>query len=167
LYDALTQKCEKVRIVKTNLNDPGNALLECPHCHKQSYAQSDRWYAECVFYPNGSLAFSIATCPYCGGISALSDRNPERTPAKPVETFTSEKPVNITETGFVASSHPPKKGGHFDPEAVGHFEYICPVCQRAWKDNDPDLPRDLFCAVHTFVPLVKRFSAPQEGGKHE
>ena len=174
LYEALTSRSRAVRVVDLNPKDPGNALLECPHCHQQSWGRSDCWLSEGSFTIPGEngLSFSILTCPRCGDYSVYVEPQIESITVKFAGSFTAEKPVIITETGLMGEyPPPPKKGGHFDPEATGQFEYYCPLCLDAWKDNDPNLPKDLFCPEHTSrIPLSKRFSqsgtpAP-EGEKH-
>ena len=82
LLDALLSKSATVKVVYIDALDPGDALLECPHCHKQSRATSDKWSSEGIFnsphekFHSLDMHFSIMTCPNCGGVAPLIEPMP-------------------------------------------------------------------------------------------
>ena len=68
------------RIVHIDAFNPGNPVIECPHCHKQSRRVSDGWGNEGTFPIPRTHAlsrwekfsyFSIVMCPLCNEISLL------------------------------------------------------------------------------------------------
>jgi len=71
LYEALMQFTdEEVKVIDEVI---GDSLLECPHCHKQSYGERDKWSSEGMFEVPGKdgYRFSIMTCPQCGKSTPL------------------------------------------------------------------------------------------------
>ena len=75
LYEALMQSIDKEVEIVPGHEDHDDDLLECPHCHKQSFSIRDRWGSEGMFTVPGpdGFSFSIMTCPHCGGIAPYTE----------------------------------------------------------------------------------------------
>jgi hypothetical protein len=83
-----------------------------------------------------------------------------QTQQKCIEEQTSIGPVRIlTYEEWLAVSRPGGKPRPWHLEPLGEYEYYCPQCNRAWTTDE--LPKNLVCELHTFVPLMKRPRTPE------
>lgn len=65
----------------------------------------------------------------------------------------------LTYDEWMAHSRPgvPVRPWYLKP--IEEYEYYCPQCNRVWTWDE--IPRNLTCELHTFVPLVKRPRTPR------